>query len=60
MLADMFWRIGPLAVGPWWYTLGALVATVICQDAFFAILMYWKKPVSTAQDKLLIYTLKHI
>lgn len=47
MLASTLLHVGPLAVQSWWYMLGAFVAMAICQDAFLAILIFWKRPVST-------------
>ncbi|CAD6584120.1 MAG: hypothetical protein ASARMPRED_001602 [Alectoria sarmentosa] len=44
MLAEIFRQIGSSAVQSWWYILEAFVAMVICQDAFFACSMYWRRP----------------
>ena len=49
MLASTLWHIGFLAVQSWWYMLEAFIAMAICQDAFLAIAMFWKRPVSIGQ-----------
>lgn len=50
MLVDILWHNGSSFVQSWWYIFDAFIAMVICQDAFLAILMYWKRPVSTASS----------